>query len=117
MNGNEPGGNDGDGEQRSEQQPYYVREIDDHTGVGDSLGVPYTYEHVEELPEPEADVFRVVAQLELKDRPIHKNVYFVEADRFPQWISRHDDSLFEEIASVRPVSYAEAEREFTEFGE
>jgi hypothetical protein len=103
---------EGDGE-----QPYYVREIDDHTGVGDSVGIPYTYEHVDEPPEPEGEVFRVVAWLEPKDRPIHKNVYFVEADRFPQWIEQHDDSLFEQIASVRPVSRDEAEREFTEFGD
>ena len=109
----EPSGESSDGEQA---EPYYVREVDDHAGVGDSVGVPYTYEHVEERPEPEGEVFRVVAALELKDRPIHKNVYFVEADRFTEWVERHDDTLFEEIVSIRPVSYAEAEREFTEFG-
>lgn len=111
MSDYEPSGKSGDGE----QQPYYVREIDDHTGVGDSVGVPYTYEHVEEHPEPEDEVFRVVAELELVDRPIHKNVHFVEAERFPAWIKRHDTQLAEEIISIRPVSRTEAEREFTEF--
>lgn len=101
----------------TQADPWYIREIDEHTGVGDSLGVPYTYEHVEEAPGPEGEVFRVVAELTPKDRPIHKNVYFVDARRFPKWIEQHDARLFEKIVSIRPISRDEAEREFMEFGD
>ena len=103
----------GNGEQT---EPWYVREVDDHTGVGDALGVPYTYEHVDEPPEASADVYRVVGLVELKDRPLHKNVYFVEADRLNEFFNGWGEHG-ERVVDIRPVPYAQAEREFTEFGD
>jgi hypothetical protein len=102
-----------DGEQ---QQPWFVREVDDHTGVADNRGIPYTYEHVEEWPEPSAEVYRIVGVVGLVDRPFHKNVYFVEADRLNEFFNDWGEHG-EQVVDIQPVSHADAEDEILEFGD
>lgn len=94
--------------------PWYVREVDDHTGVADSQGVPYTYEHVDEPPEPQGEAYRVETFIDFSERPTHKNVYFIPAGGLDEFFRGYGQT-FEEVVDIRPVSYEEAEAEFTSF--
>ena len=88
---------------------------DDHTGVGDAGGVPYTYEHVEEPPTSSADLYRVTAFIEFTDRPIHKNVYYVEAAQLDEWLLGRGEVGGERIVDIRPTTQEEAERRMAEY--
>ena len=93
-------------------EPEYVGQKDESTGVGDAGGIPYTYEHVEEPPEPPAEVYQVTSRIMFVERPIHKNVYFVEADRLAEFLM---NPAQEEIVDVRPTTYEEAEHRMAEY--
>lgn len=98
----------------NDTQPYYVREVDEHTGVGDVRGMPYTYEHVDERPDPSASVYRVVGIVHYVDLPLHKNVHYVEARRFDEFMNSWGQHG-EELVDVQRMTYLEAEQEFSNF--
>lgn len=94
--------------------PPYVGQKDDHTGVGDAGGLPYTYEHVEEPPQPPAEVYRVTAYVEYADRPIHKNVYYVPAHRLDTFLLEQSET-WERVVDIRPTTYEAAESAFAAY--
>lgn len=94
-------------------------EGDEHTGVStvpvapgtDDTTVEYTYEHVDETPEPEGDFYRVVGVVELKDRPTHRNAYYVPAEDLDRFVRGLSTEVFEEIVDIQPASEERVERE------
>jgi hypothetical protein len=73
--------------------------------------VKYTYEHVEEEPEPDAVLFRVVSFIRYTERPMHKNTYYVPTDALNGFL--HEST--EEIVDIRPISEESAQEEIDEY--
>jgi hypothetical protein len=93
----------------------------EHTGVSElehphtRSEIEYTYEHVDERPEPESDMYRVVGVLEMVDRPTHKNVYYVPAEELDTFMKNHSPQVAEEFVDVQPISREQAEQELDEY--
>ena len=91
---------------------------EEHEGVSsgaidprfDKREVEYTYEHVDELPETDADIFRVVGVNDYTERPTHKNVYFVPGDGLNAFLEGYSKSG-ERYVDIRPVTQEQARRE------
>ena len=115
MSDNDPSGNESSDGVQTESDPHHVGKRDEHTGVGDVFGIPYTYEHVEDFPRPSGKVYAVTAYLDLLERPIHENTYYVPASRLEDFICDHSHQTFERIVDIQPVSYADAEERMAWF--
>lgn len=98
-----------------DSEPYYVGKKDEHTGVGDAGGIPYTYKHVESPPTPTGAVYRVTAYLDYVDAPIHRNVYYVPSDRLDRFVRDHNHQIMQEIVDIRPTTYEKANASFAEY--
>lgn len=110
---NDPNSKDGFGTQSDDQQdrddrqsgdsdPWYVGQRDDHTGVTECFGIPYTYEHVDNPLESD-ECYRIEAQIRFTDRPIHRNVYYVPGERLDEFLCQ-TTGYGEEIVDIRPIS-------------
>lgn len=78
--------------------------------------VEYTYEHVDEEPEPSCEMFRAVGFVEYVDRPLHKNVYYIPSellDAFVENWGMHGERLVE----VEQITKERARRELGEHQE
>lgn len=95
-------------------EPWYVREVDEDTGVGDSFGTPYTYEHVDEPPKPEHGICKITTYIPFTDIDLHKNVYYVETHRLEDFLGDRSQ-IAEIIVDIHRLTYEEAEQEFTSF--
>lgn len=87
---------------------------DEHAGVSEAGGVPYTYEHVDEEPQPDFDVYRVTCVLEAVDRPTQKNTYYVPSDRLDSFFDSYSQSG-ERVVDIDPMDGEEATRELDGF--
>lgn len=89
-------------------------QTDDHTGFKHlSNGIVYTYEHADDVDGIEAvftdvcdGIYQVECHLVLKDRPVHRNVYFVRGDELDRFFSENAQ-CGEIVTDVRPVSFEE----------
>lgn len=95
-------------------EPWYVREVDEDTGVGDSFGTPYTYEHVDDRPTPSHGVCKITCVIDYASTSMHKNVYYLEKRHLEDFLGDRGN-LFEEIVDIETLTYEEAEQEFTSF--
>ncbi|APX97565.1 hypothetical protein [Natronorubrum daqingense] len=87
---------------------------DEHTGVSEAGDIPYTYEHVDEKPHPDSDVYRVTCILDLVDRPTHKNTYYVPSGRLESFFTGHSQTG-ENVIDVTPIDREQAEQELDEY--
>jgi hypothetical protein len=92
------------------------RAEDQHTGIGKSShGHPYTYEHVDGPPGPSAAVYRVECYVPfVMPTPLHRNVYYVPADRLDEFFDGWDQHA-ETIVDIRPMTLSAALAEIEEF--
>jgi hypothetical protein len=93
------------------------RARDQHTGIGKSRGVPYTYRHVPSRlePPPKAEVYRIETFIPFAaPTPVHNNVHYVPGDQL-------DDFFFdwgqhaETVIDIRPLTTADALAELHAF--
>ena len=85
---------------------------DEHTGVSEAAGIPYTYEHAEEDLTTVASLYRVTSTPDLVDRPPHRNIYFVPGRQLDQFLCE----IPERIVDVRPTTPAAAREHLSEYG-
>jgi hypothetical protein len=91
------------------------RAKDKHTGIGKVGQEPYTYEHVGRTPESPAEAYRVETYIPfVKPTPLHRNVYYVTAQRLPLFLDEFA-GYAEMIIDVRPVTIAAALDEIETF--
>lgn len=95
---------------------HYVGQVDEDTGVGDSFGIPYHYEHVEDVPTSQEEVYRVEAYIGYSNIPTHKNVYFVPSEWLDSFFSSYSET-FEKVIDIRPVDWEEAEDELSDYSQ
>jgi hypothetical protein len=89
------------------------RAADEHTGIGNVDGIPYTYQHAQrpEIATSRAEVYRIEAFVEyVEPTPLHRNTYFVPASRLNEFFKTWGEHG-ETIVDVRPVTLQEALRE------
>jgi hypothetical protein len=101
-------------ENHNEAMPPALGKIDEHTGVSKTGGYPSTFEHVEELPEPSAKLYRVETFLDLKNRPIHRDVHYVPAGKLDKFFRPYSQT-FDIIVDVRPITLEDAETEINDY--
>jgi len=106
------------GEMRSPlRQVNEWRAADEHTGIGNVDGIPYTYQHAQrpEIATARAEVYRIEAFVEYAEpTPLHRNTYFVPASRLDDFFQTWGEHG-ETVVDVRPVTLQEALREIREF--
>jgi len=91
---------------------------EEHEGVSsrvidarfDGREVEYTYEHADEPPTTDADMFRVVGVINYTERPTHKNVHFVPGDGLDAFLEEYS-KVAEQYVDIRPVTEEQARRE------
>ena len=85
---------------------------DEHTGVSEVGGIPYTYEHAEEELTAVGSLYRITSTPDLVDRPPHRNVYFVPGQRLNEWLCEYP----ERIVDIRPTTPTAAREHLSEYG-
>ena len=93
----------------------FVGQQDDHTGVGASGGIPYTYEHVDSRPDRADDVYRVTTVIDFAHRPMHRNRYYLPAPLLNAYLRPSRTNLAEEIVDIRPMSFEAARAEMDDY--
>jgi hypothetical protein len=85
---------------------------DEHTGVSEAGGIPYTYEHAEGELTAVGSLYRITSTPDLVDRPPHRNIYFVPGRQLDQFLRESP----ERIVDIRPTTPAAAREHLSEYG-
>lgn len=88
--------------------PWHVGQTDADTGVGDTKGIPYTYEEVDEEPASADAVYRVTTVIDYVGLPIEKRQYHVPSDRLGSFLNRMPIEAGEQIIDVQPTTASKA---------
>jgi hypothetical protein len=89
--------------------------MDRRAGIAKVNGVPYTYERGATPPAASAEAYRIDTYLPfVSSRPIHRNVYYVPADRLDAFLDLWGEH-FITVVDIQPLTIAEALAEIRQF--
>ena len=91
------------------------RAADKHTGIDKFDGHVYTYEHIPDVLEPRAEVYRIETYIPFAaPTPVHRDVCYVPGDKLDEFFNGWEE-VAQTVVDVRPLSLTSALAEITAF--